>query len=461
MSSRILLVNFGDVEQQRLAKLNLDVDLGILSDAWGEPINNSSGNIISNQTASYYFPYSVYEYKVVFVKLTKHPPFRDRSEDELSLIDEKQIITCFRYWHKLNGILVIFIDDGSHVDLNLLGFPYAHLGSLSGVDRTINSYKKVEGKEPQRTFKELVSSVKIPPYSRIIVPNTESEYNVSRRWRIFTPYVNNNRDKLGIYLDWGLSFEAAEKPQLFILPAYKDYGLAIEKFIKSLARIHPRQLPEVIASDWTNNDSYFPKAVSDVEAKKKDTYAKFKSQLALLEKEKEELKNNYSYIIELLLASGDELKEAVIRVLNEIFKLKAIDLDENKKSDFREDISIEDEETGNIMFAEVKGTRNQNPTFAYILQLEKNLRRRGNKDLVGALILNYDLTKEPQSRPEAYTSKDEQEAIKDIIFIDTRVLFYLALAIIDHDMRTKEAKEILLKKGRVVFNLKQYLKNRQ
>ena len=56
-------------------------------------------------------------------------------------------------------------------------------------------------------------------------------------------------------------------------------------------------------------------------------------------------------------------------------------------------------------------------------------------------------------------TKDDEELTNDMIFIDTRILFNLSMAIIDYGMPVEKAQKILLREGRVKFNLKAYIKH--
>jgi len=44
--------------------------------------------------------------------------------------------------------------------------------------------------------------------------------------------------------------------------------------------------------------------------------------------------------------------------------------------------------------------------------------------------------------------------LEDIIFLETRVLYQLTIAIVDYSLPLQEAKELLLRKGRGKFHLK-------
>ena len=77
-----------------------------------------------------------------------------------------------------------------------------------------------------------------------------------------------------------------------------------------------------------------------------------------------------------------------------------------------------------------------------------------------ALFVNYDVKTDPNERSLAYTGEDET-LLDDLIFIDTRVMFNLTVAIIDYELPLDEAKKILLSKGRVEFDLEKIKQNQQ
>jgi hypothetical protein len=61
------------------------------------------------------------------------------------------------------------------------------------------------------------------------------------------------------------------------------------------------------------------------------------------------------------------------------------------------------------------------------------------------------LEKNPKERNLAY--EEDEDQLEDLIFIDTRVLHNLTIAIIDEELSIEEAKRILFNKGRVEYNM--------
>lgn len=106
------------------------------------------------------------------------------------------------------------------------------------------------------------------------------------------------------------------------------------------------------------------------------------------------------------------------------------------------------------ILAEIKGDNASYPGTGHIAQLWKHLKNKKEIER-GALILNYDVSTEPEKRKFAYTGEEEHQ-IADIIYIDTRALHDLAIAIIDYGMKPEDATKILFQNGRVTFNLEKH-----
>ncbi len=101
------------------------------------------------------------------------------------------------------------------------------------------------------------------------------------------------------------------------------------------------------------------------------------------------------------------------------------------------------------LFAEVKGTRNKNPTFAYVTQVLTHEYWRDQPDTIPCLILNLDLDTEPSKRPEAYTDPDEARSMEMLAFLDTRILFGLSMALLSDRIGLPDAHTLLFSKWRV------------
>src|SRR3989344_202934 len=133
MKTRILLVNFGEKEQEAVAKLGVDADLGYLSNAYTAVAHDGS----QEQGASFYSPYAVYDYKAIFIRLTEKPPLEGKLKDKAQIIGEKEKVTFLRNWYDRKGILSSFAGESDFNSLISLGIPHATLSDSRGNDKTV------------------------------------------------------------------------------------------------------------------------------------------------------------------------------------------------------------------------------------------------------------------------------------------------------------------------------------
>lgn len=452
MKSKILLVNFDYFEQEKIAKLGIDVDLGYLSNAHDSV--NSSGEKI--QGANFYSPLAIYEYRAIFIKLTKKPPLESSLISKAKPISKDDFLNFWKYWRE-KGILSVFLEENDFKSLFPLGIVHIVLKSASGRDLTVKFVLSEENRPFRQSLKELQSLIAIPPAKYLEIEKREGSYDEGS-WFIYNTFENLNDNAVGVYFNAKASWYNEDVPSFVILPAFKEYTPVVSKLLLSFSKIYKKLIPEIYEADWVDSDKYYPKEVQYFNQQINETIKTAEKKVEELETAKTEAKEKFKFLRSLLYASGDELKESVIKVLSEIWKLDVVDMDEERKNDLREDILIR---ADNIeILAEIKGTQNLNPTFTYITQLLTHLLKSKRRDAIGALILNHDLRREPQERPAAYIKAEEEEQLKEIIYIDTRILFYLSLAILDHGMSLEEAKSVLLQKGRVTFDLDEYIKNK-
>lgn len=452
MKSKVLLINFDFSDQEKIRSLGIDVDLGYVSDA--HPIINRDGK--NDQSCYFFSPLAIYEYKVVLVKLTKKPPLEISFGGEAVYISEEERNNFFKYWEE-KGILVIFLEENGFQSLINFGIPYVILTSASGRDATVKFVLNDENRPFRRLFREAKATVVVPPLKYIKLIQREGSCK-SGNWGIHNIYENLNDDALGVYFNAAVYYSNEDRPSFIILPAFCDYIEIIARILRSIAKIYENYIPEIYEADWVNGDKYYPKEVLYFDQQIKELLEQTDKKLEELRNTKREVKNKWTFLRAVLYASGDDLKEAVIKILTDIWNLKVKDVDIQRKTNLREDILIEDGDM--VIFGEVKGTRNQNPSLKYITQLLTNVLKSGKQDAIGALFLNHDLEKDPEERTEAYTAPDEEDSLKEIIYIDTRVLFSLSIAILDYGLSVEDAKGILFKKGRVKFDLNRYIKTK-
>jgi hypothetical protein len=453
MKSKVLLINFDYRDQEKIRSLGVDVDLGYVSNA--HPIINQDGK--NDQSCYFFSPLAIYEYKMVFVKLMKKPPLEISFRDKATCISEKDRENFIKYWWRGRGVLAIFLERNEFQSLINFGMPYVILTPASGRDVTVKFVLDDENRPFRQLFKEAKDSVVVPTLNYLIITRREGSYERGD-WEIYNLYENLNDEALGVYLNVAPSYSNEDRPLFIVLPAFRDYAEIITRVLKSIAKIYKNFIPEIYEADWVDGDKYYPREAVYFDQQIKELLEQTDKKLEELINTKREAKNKWVFLRAVLYASSDDLKKAVIKILTDIWNLKVKDVDIQRKTNLREDILIEDGDMA--IFGEVKGTRNQNPSLKYITQLLTNVLKSGKQDAIGALILNHDLEKDPEERTEAYTAPDEEDSLKEIIYIDTRVLFSLSIAILDYGLSVEDAKGILFKKGRVKFDLNRYIKTK-
>jgi hypothetical protein len=203
--------------------------------------------------------------------------------------------------------------------------------------------------------------------------------------------------------------------------------------------------------DWVVGDGFYPKDVLNLEKEIARCQEEMERRIGELRAQKEALKKRYEDVRSLLYATDDQLKTGVVNVFRTYWQFQVSDMEDRETPGVNEDILVEHD--GRKFLFKIKSTNRTYPPVKYITQLWKDLHYSGlGTEAKGGLILNHDVKIDPRYRSLAYTGDDE-ESLEDIIFLDTRALFYLTLAIIEYDFPLQEAQELVLKAGRVAFHL--------
>jgi hypothetical protein len=202
---------------------------------------------------------------------------------------------------------------------------------------------------------------------------------------------------------------------------------------------------------WVRSGKYYPQLIASLDKQIAECQQELDKKIRELTVQRDQLKQNFEDVRRLLTGQKDELKKSIHQVFTTFWKLKVSELDANKKETFREDLLVE--HNGRKIVFKIKSSTTTDPSLKLIAQLWQELHYSGlGASTEAGLILNHDVRVEPKYRGLAYTG-DQEEYLEDIIFIDTRVLYNLTLAIIDYGLPVQEATELLLRKGRVKFQL--------
>ena len=209
--------------------------------------------------------------------------------------------------------------------------------------------------------------------------------------------------------------------------------------------------PAIEDLDWVGSGKYYPQLIASLDKQIVECQQELDKKIKELTVQRDQLEQNFEDVRRLLTGQEDELRKSIIRVFTTFWKLKVSELDGNKKESFREDLLVE--HNGRKIVFKIKSATTNDPPLKFITQLWQDLHYSGlGANTEGGLILNHDARVDPKNRGLAY-SGEKEEYLEDIIFIDTRVLYNLTLAIIDYGLPVQEATELLLRRGRVKFQL--------
>jgi len=463
MKSKILLINFTEKEAEKLKALPLKIDRGFLGDIREltkreAALSTYSGDKRTVDDIDFYSPYPVYEYKAVFINLNHNESLQKEFESKTKKLTEEDRKDFANYWLLLGNSIVIFLGDYQFRDLYNLGIPEITLKEVVNQDLVINSRDTGSGREMTTLFNKVKSGVIMPTNYYIQIDKESLFINDTAVYKRKYIYWNNNGNDIAIFIDYNKGYSSSDRPRLVILPQFKIKIMIVERFLWVLAKIFPKHLPELPHSDWVDSDQYYPTEIVEYDSKIDTFVTETQTKIEELKKQKEKAKEKYKSLRGLITETGDELKDNVIDVLRSIFKISVEDGDKLAGLP-NEDIIINFKNVK--ILAEVKGVKVENPSPLFIGQLWKHLSQSEDKEInKGALILNHDRETDPKDRSLAYGGEHEK-GLKDIIFIDTRVMFSLGLAIIDHSMSSKEAALKLFRVGRVCFSLDEYLRSKK
>lgn len=457
MQTRILLINFTKAEAGKLKlPANVEVDRGFLSDVLPNEKNygiKDFGEVLK-KTFKAYFPLAIHEYKTVFIKLHTVPDLEKEFIGKLEPYNEKYVNDLINYILSDGGYVVVLLGDYTSEALIHLGIRGITIHQTIGRDKTVN----VVNTEFNKVFEELEGEIVMPTESYITIDQEENDFykKFSSRFLIKSIYKNKAGNILGCYHSNSMHYSHCN-PSFFLLPLFRNSNIIITKLLKEFSKHSPKFLPEFYEPDWQNSDKYLPLEVGGYDNEINKIIDGAKSSIENIKIKQKFAKEKYQYLSDLLTKKHDELKSSVSRVLKEVFLLSVIDADEERETTLaHEDIVIE--VNGEKILAEVKGDSASYPGTGHIAQVWKHLKNK--KDIEkGALILNYDINSEPDKRKLAYTGEEDHQ-LDGIIFIDTRVLHGLALAIIDYGMKPEEGLLILFKSGRAQFDLEEYIENK-
>ncbi len=456
MQSRILLINFSKDQSLKLEQtMGVTIDRGFLSDIEQE-ITSFNYDQVENEF-SYYFPHSISEYKVIIINLNKNSKVESEFSTRIKPYDVAKYEDFRRFYFK-GGVIIVFLGDYKHGSLAHIGNSMISLQRVTDHDLSKNFC--ISPDTPfRKKLESVVSTVNMPTDKYIVVDDSVYDKSLWQNHSYQTFLKNNAGDALAYFHDLRGKFTTRselERARYIVLPQFSNNLDIAKKIILELVKATPSIIPEIKNTDWKELDKFYPKALREIDIEISSEIQRSSKVVETLENEKKKIKKQYVNLVTILSSKGDALKEAIIDILKSVFLLKVIDSDESAEGLPNEDVIIEYE--GDKYLGEVKGDIRNCPPPTHIIQVLKHLHHSKDKTIkAGMLILNHDYETSPENRSLAYTGEFEDD-LSSIIYLDTRILHSLALAIIDNGLNPGEAVKYLFKLGRVTFKMKDHNK---
>ncbi|HVO85367.1 MAG TPA: hypothetical protein VMU60_13155 [Syntrophobacteria bacterium] len=440
MASKILLVNFEETDADRLQKLGLEVDRGHYSNA----VEFQKTGTLSTEKIYSFLPDSIEKYKIIVVNLNYSTVVETEFRQKRQILDKAFRTDFNKYWNDV-GIVIVFYGDYNYDGLSTLGIFHVRFAECTRESTQLHCLVN-EGTPFRKALIELRTQF-LPGVKAIALrENAISGQN----WEIRRIYEDSKNSLSGCYYSKTTNPQE-DFPRFILLPQAKDAVAVVERLLREIVKIYPGHLPELEAPTWKEDGSYCPKQLLEYDRKLLEYKKKLEEVIKELAKRKTEARQDFETLKSILHVVDAELRTKVIAILRRLWSFDIVEMNQNEHKELHNDILIE--HGPRRILACIHGTRTPNPSPKLITQVWQHLHHSGfGKGVEPALIVNHDADSDPKSRTAAY-AQGYEELLDGIIFIDTRALFNLTVGVIDQLVTLDEAKEILLRKGRVGFSL--------
>jgi hypothetical protein len=442
MAPKILLINYSQRDADIVEKaIGLKVLRGYASEVESyteERDGTRTPNI------KFYSPEAYYECAMTFINLPCTEELKTEFNEKARELNSDDLYNMVGYWKSRGQLLVIFAGDTNIGNLWPFGVPQ-HLKTSAGND-TRTHIRIDDNNELYELVSNLEKQIKMPTDNYVVsgMKPKKDQYSpdpynsFGTHWNT---YISNaNGDYLMTSLSKGTSDYQGEEPGVLIIPSPKKLPNATVKITEFFGDYYGIYTP---GEDWQASDIFYPEAkLQELNKNIADIRAQAEADAAQKQSQIDAHKQEWAFLRSLVTEQGDNLVDAVFKVLTDILGLKVTKSDDETEGEPIEDLMITFDDRK--ISVEVKGTTKPNAPLEYTQQPFQHIARRGHEGKVeAALILNHDMKKDPQYRKDAYTDKDKEALISNLYFIDTRVLLAVAKAVVDGQITQDVAVETL------------------
>lgn len=288
-------------------------------------------------------------------------------------------------------------------------------------------------------------------YNQTFKHPTRWENNKKIKYENYHPLMTNMDGDIISYIEFN------EKENLIIFPQLKDKKNFLIEFLSKIApTFFPELFPYSTAFIWKEQKEYWLPGHTKLLEEKSNIEMEYEKRIKESEKRIEDNRSKYSFLHQLIIASGDSLVKSLIHYLEWLGfdKVKDCDQANSESTILEEDIQVE--LSDGLLIIECKGIGGTS-TDSDCNQISKIKHRRckeRNKfDVFALYIVNHQRYLPPKKRKNPpFTKQQIQDAKNDERgLLTTWQLFNLFFHIENGIISKEEAKKSLLEFGYVNF----------
>lgn len=463
----ICLFDFEDDVHQELKRLKLNCVKG----SFGSSVRvNNQQYAEKLMKLNYDYPRNLHEFDIVMLDITGNK-IKDFSADDHSLensIGSKAYALVSRFPEQIfdprpvainiisneikeivkkKSIVIAFCGQENEVDYEFVeitsrGTSIKNITSYSN----LNFYSSVASRSERHGNKSIVAEDnKISPilgkyldgieYSNIFHHPTKWEDGKSQKIEEFIPLLFNDRGEIISYAHW------VRDCFILVFPDMKEKS----QFISDLFKIYlPDIMPDIFPYHgefgWLENGEYLLPNEGLLLKQKNELSIEYKKNLENIEKQIEEVRDQYSFLHELLFQTGDALVKSIQKYMVWLGFDSVVDMDEKVTEVFEEDLQIETDE--GLLVIEIKGIggTSTDKACSQISKIKyRRAEQRGNFDVFGLYIVNHQRYLAPKNRKNPpFTENQINDAKLEKRGLITTYSLYEAYFMIEDGIITKE-----------------------
>ena len=291
-------------------------------------------------------------------------------------------------------------------------------------------------------------------YTQTFKHPTRWENNKKIKYENYLPLMTNMDGDIISYIEFN------ENENLIILPQLKDKKNFLIEFLSKIApSFYPELFPYLTTFSWKEQKEYWLPGYSKLLEEKSNIVKEFEKRIEESEKKIEDNRSKYSFLHELITATGDSLTKSLIQYLKWLGFEKAKDYDQtnSESATLEEDIQVELADGLSIIECKGIGGTSTDSDCSQISKIKhRRCKERGKFDVFALYIVNHQRYLPPIKRQNPpFTEHQIQDAKNDERgLLTTYQIFNLFFDIENGIITKEEARKSFLEFGFIDFRPK-------